>query len=99
MLLQSHEDCISLLPAWPSTWTTGSVTGLRVRGGGEVDLSWRRGESVTGNIRAVQSGEFRFRAPSGFRFVQTGHSELRSDGTVVLRMSKQESSRIEAIPA
>jgi alpha-L-fucosidase 2 len=99
MLIQSHEDFISILPAWPTAWNNGSVSGLRARGGIEVAISWKRGKSVTGNVRAIQSGEFRFRPPSGFRFVQTGNSEVRSDGTLVMRISKGESNRLLALPA
>lgn len=45
MLLQSHTDVIHLLPAIPEKWATkGTFSGLRARGGYEVDCSWSDGK-------------------------------------------------------
>jgi alpha-L-fucosidase 2 len=61
MLLRSHNGAIELLPALPTTWRDGSVTGLRARGGFTVDITWRAGRLASATLHATPGGECRLR--------------------------------------
>jgi len=54
MLLQSQEAEIRLLPALPAEWGSGSVVGLRARGGFTVDMTWADGRLTEAELRATQ---------------------------------------------
>jgi alpha-L-fucosidase 2 len=97
MLLQSHALStgpghageIALLPALPKAWATGSVKGLRARGGLEVDLDWLDGRAVKVRLRTTLDRRIALRPPVGQRIAAVGGAraqvaaEERGDGTVV----------------
>ncbi len=43
MLLQSHEGLLHLLPALPTAWPKGSISGLKVSGAFSVNMAWKDG--------------------------------------------------------
>jgi alpha-L-fucosidase 2 len=67
MLVQSHAGEIEFLPALPRAWAEGKVSGLRARGGLEVDLAWSGGRPTTATLRPTVDGVHRLRLVPGVR--------------------------------
>jgi alpha-L-fucosidase 2 len=61
MLLQSHNGELHLLPALPPVWPTGSVSGLRGRGGFTVGAAWSAGAIDDLTVRPDRDGPVRIR--------------------------------------
>ena len=57
MLVQSQAGEIELLPALPSAWPTGNISGLRARGGYELDLKWQAGKLTSTTIKNVSGND------------------------------------------
>ena len=85
MLVQSHCQTksaagasgfeIHLLPALPSAWPSGTVRGLRARGGFEIDLSWNEGVLECVILRSPTGGTCRVRYGDRLREVTLDANE------------------------
>ncbi|KAK0203744.1 Six-hairpin glycosidase-like protein [Desarmillaria ectypa] len=79
MLLQSHNGEIHLLPAIPPSWTQGSVTGFRARGGFTVDIFWSGGALKNAMIASTMGRFTRVRyAGSAINLTFAGTGETKA---------------------
>lgn len=75
MLMQSHAGVISILPALPNAWRSGSIKGLRARGAVGVDITWRNGKATEVMLRPKFVEELLIRSPRAQRI-----TTVTSDG-------------------
>ena len=61
MLLQSHAGYIHLLPAMPDNWQSGSIKGVRARGGFTIDMEWKESRITRLSVTSHSGGTCRIR--------------------------------------
>lgn len=85
MLVQSHAGAVDLLPALPDAWSTGSVRGIRARGGLEIDMTWKDGRATCATLRATRDGRHNLCAPKGQAIDGPGTIDLKAGETYTIR--------------
>ncbi|MBR5176033.1 MAG: glycoside hydrolase family 95 protein [Bacteroidales bacterium] len=83
MLLQSQNGEIHLLPALPSAWSEGSVTGLRARGAYTVNMDWKDGKLTSAKISASKPGKVTVRTSVPVK-AKGASAKSRRDGAYYL---------------
>jgi alpha-L-fucosidase 2 len=66
------EFVLSLLPALPKAWPSGSVKGLKARGGFEVDMTWEDSKVATLTIKSTLGKRCRIRSATPLKMAEGG---------------------------
>jgi alpha-L-fucosidase 2 len=113
MLLQSHVRLsnddpaggdlrfeIELLPALPSAWPSGSVRGLRARGGFDVDIVWKDDCLITAAIRSRLGSDGRLRYGDRIEALEleAGKSRVWRPGSCAAKALSSMSSALRQVP-
>lgn len=91
MLLQSHTGTIHLLPGLPQAWPTGSVSGLRARGGFEVGIKWKESMVSEATIVSANGTPCRLLVKNDVKVYQEGKAidtKKNSDNTIEFATKK-----------
>lgn len=62
MLLQSHAGYLSILPALPDAWASGSVKGIVARGNFVVDMAWKDKKATQIDVLSRSGGRLALKA-------------------------------------
>ncbi|HVO72843.1 MAG TPA: glycoside hydrolase family 95 protein [Ignavibacteriaceae bacterium] len=81
MLVQSHDGFIFLLPALPDIWRDGSIKGIRLRGGFEIEsMEWKNGAVTNLFLKSNLGGNCRIRS----------YTKLKTEGNINLNFAEGE---------
>jgi alpha-L-fucosidase 2 len=84
MLLQSHNGELTLLPALPTAWKTGSVKGIKARGNFTVTINWKDGKLAQTKIYSGNGGVCRISSLQPIKVIEVKSNAAKGDNSNVL---------------
>ncbi|MBT2757807.1 glycoside hydrolase family 95 protein [Mesobacillus foraminis] len=90
MLLQSHDGEIHLLPALPKAWDKGRISGIRARGGYEINMEWDKGTLTLVEIKSSLSRVCKIRTAKPFSVDGTDYL-VNQNGTIEFKTEPNKS--------
>ncbi len=98
MLIQSHNGFIHILPALPNNWSKGDFKGLKVRGGGEVDVVWEDNKIVSIVLLAHVDNDFKIMIPEYVDSILQNNREIQVlDGFIYLDAKMGEVIKLDIV--
>ena len=89
MLIQSHQDKLHLLPALPTSWPSGKVSGLRGRGGFEVSMQWDKNTLTQAQVKSINGEELRLLTHKPVTVQGTTATSVKTADGYVLQLKTQ----------
>ncbi|MDZ7835679.1 MAG: hypothetical protein U5K84_10575 [Alkalibacterium sp.] len=92
MLLQSHDDCLHVLPALPEAWKSGKIRGVRARAGIQWISGWDSHQLKYCQIHVQEAGLCRIRSGIPLILKDNTKTDLRENqsGRVCLQSRKRD---------
>ena len=84
MLLQSHNGCIDMLPALPTVWEKGNVTGLVARGGFIIGMNWENHHLISSEVKSLCGGSCKVRSAVPLHLEGSPVSSMKSEDGYLL---------------
>lgn len=79
MLLQSHNAELTLLPALPTAWKTGSVKGIKARGNFTLTINWNDGKLTQAKIYSGNGGVCRISSLQPIKVIEVKSKPAKGD--------------------